>query len=369
MRTILFIIEKEFKQIFRDKMMLPIIFAIPVIQLLILSYTATFEVKNINLGILNIDQSQQSSELINKFKGSTFFNLKAYSTNIKDLEVMLKREKISQIIYIPNNFGKNLSSGNSSEIQIITDAVNGSSANLMSYYAISIIMSYNSNIIAKINPNIANYGINSSYQYWYNQELDYKRYMVPGILVLLVTMIGAFLSGMNIVREKEIGTIEQINVTPIKKYEFIIGKLSPFWIIAMFDLIVGLLLSRFVFNIEIQGNIFLIFSVSAIYLLSVLGLGLLISTVSDTQQQAMFIAWFFMVVFIMLSGLFTPVESIPQWAKIINYINPIKYFIKFMRQVMLKGSNIFDVYNEIVVIVVYSIATLSLAFWRYRKVS
>jgi len=370
MRIIRVIVEKEFKQIFRNKMMLPIIFIMPIFQLLVLSYTATFEIKNINIGVLNMDQSQYSRELVSKFKGSPFFKIKTYSFNLKELENQLKLGEIDQIINIPNEFGLNISNKSNSKIQIITDAVNGSAASLMAYYASSIIMDFNKDIAIERNEMLSSAsGINSTYQFWYNPDLDYKKYMVPGILVLLVTMIGAFLSGMNIVKEKEIGTIEQLNVTPIKKHEFIIGKLLPFWIIAMFDLSLGLVLARLVFDIHIQGSIFLVMGVASIYLLAVLGLGLLISTVTDTQQQAMFIAWFFMVIFIMLSGLFTPVEAMPDWANVLNYFNPITYFIRFMRQVMLKGSGLMDVIDDVIGISIYAISVLSLAVFRYKKVS
>lgn len=370
MRTLKFIIEKEFKQIFRNKMMLPIIFAMPVIQLLILAYAATFEIKSVDLGILDMDKSHNSRELINKFEGSPFFHLVSYKESLDELNLQMKRGKVEQILYIPADFEKDLDLGKPTKVQLINDAVNGSAASLMAYYAQSIIFDYNRNILINTQGDKSvGKGIITDYQYWFNQELDYKKYMVPGILVLLVTMIGSFLSGMNIVKEKEIGTIEQLNVTPIKKIHFIIGKLLPFWIIAMIDLTIGLLLARFVFGIYIIGSVWLVFGVTSIYLLAVLGIGLFISTITDTQQQAMFIAWFFMVIFIMLSGLFTPLESMPDWAQKINIINPIAYFIRFMRQVMLKGSDFMDVIKDVISISIYSVVVLSLAIVKYRKVS
>ena len=174
---------------------------------------------------------------------------------------------------------------------------------------------------------------------------------------------------MNIVREKEIGTIEQINVTPIKKYQFIIGKLLPFLLISLFELAFGLTLGKFMFNIPMLGSLWLIFFFAIIYLTVMLGIGLFISTMSDTQQQSMFISWFFMVVFIMMSGLFTSVENMPVWAQNINIINPVAYFIKVMRLVLLKGSGFFDIIHEIIALTIYAIAILSLATWRYQKTS
>jgi ABC-2 type transport system permease protein len=193
--------------------------------------------------------------------------------------------------------------------------------------------------------------------------------MVPGILVLLVTLIGIFLAGINVVREKEIGTIEQINVTPIKKYQFIAGKLIPFWIIAMFELAFGLVIAKLVFHIPVVGSIWLVFGVAGVFMMATLGLGLIISTTSDTMQQSMFVTWFFLVVFILMSGLFTSVESMPRWAQMINVINPIAYFIKIIRMIMLKGSAFRDIFNPFMALVIYGIAALSIAVWRYRKVA
>jgi ABC-2 type transport system permease protein len=193
--------------------------------------------------------------------------------------------------------------------------------------------------------------------------------MVPGILIVLVTMIGAFLSAMNVVREKEIGTIEQLNVTPIRKYQFIIGKLLPFLVIALFELAFGLVIARVLFDIPMLGSLPLIFALATVYMLVVLGIGLLISTFTDTQQQAMFLAWFFMVVFILMSGLFTPIESMPPWAQELTRLNPVAYFIKIMRRVLLKGAGYESVVNEFVALVLYAIIVLSLAVRQYRKVS
>jgi ABC-2 type transport system permease protein len=191
--------------------------------------------------------------------------------------------------------------------------------------------------------------------------------MVPGILVVLVTMIGAFLSGMNVVKEKEIGTIEQLNVSPIKKYQFITGKLMPFWIIGIGELAFGLLLGIIVFNIPLLGNPLLIFMLASVYLFVVLGMGLLISTLTDTQQQAMFIAWFILVLFILMGGVFTPVESMPAWAQTIAYFNPIAQFNRAMRMIMLKGSGLKDILPTFYFFIIYANVMMSLAVWRYRK--
>ena len=211
--------------------------------------------------------------------------------------------------------------------------------------------------------------IQTDYSYWYNPKLNYKTYMVPGILVLLVTIIGLLLSGMNIVREKEIGTIEQINVTPIRKIQFIAGKLAPFWIIALFELAFGLSIGKLLFDIPMVGNLWLIFLSGGIYLFVILSVGLLVSTVTHTQQQAMLVSFFFMVVFILMSGLFTSIESMPVWAQKIDRLNPLMYFIRIMRMVLLKGSTFTDISRDLYSLGIFAVIMSSLAVMRYRKVA
>ena len=362
--------QKEFRQIFRNKTMLPIIFFIPIVQLLILAYAVTFEIKNINLVIVDQDHSVASRQLASKFTAPAFYHVKAYPANYPEAEEFLKRGKANQILIIPPRFEQDLQKEKKASVQLISNAIDGSAAAIMNAYGNSIIMDYNQDIITDISGGLVIKPLfNIRYSYWFNPELDYKTYMVPGILVLLVTIIGMFLSSMNVVREKEMGTIEQINVSPVKKYQFVIGKLLPFWFIALFELAFGLTLARIVFGIPIIGSLWLIFGVASVYLLAVLGIGLFISTLVNTQQQAMFLAWFFAVVFIMMSGLFTPVDSMPGWAQQINIINPIAYFIKMMRMIMLKGSEFQDILKPFFSVAVYAVISLTLAVWRYRKVA
>jgi ABC-2 type transport system permease protein len=203
----------------------------------------------------------------------------------------------------------------------------------------------------------------------YNPNLDYKFFMVPGILVLLVTLVGMLLSAMNIVREKEIGTIEQLNVTPIRRWQFISAKMLPFWIIGLLELAFGLVIARLVFNVPMIGNVALVFVAAAVYLLVVLSIGLLISTITQTQQQAMFIAWFFLVIFILMSGLFTPIQSMPDWAQAVTRLNPVSYFIEIMRRVLLKGAGWQSIQYLVGSLAIYAAITMSVAVWRYRKVA
>jgi len=372
MRVILFLIRKEFLQIFRNKGMLPIIFVMPIIQLVVLSNAADFEIQNLKLFLIDHDQTSTSRLLRSKFEGSNYFKVTGYSFNPEEGEEELLSDKADLVVEIPVNFEKKLIRENYNKLQLIINAIDGTKAGLGNFYANAVIRHFNQEIRSKYakvgTATLLPYkSIEVEYSNWFNPELNYKTFMVPGILVLLVTMIGSFLSSMNVVREKEIGTIEQLNVTPIKKYQFIIGKLFPFWVLGLFELTVGLLIAEFVFDVPFLGSLLIIYGFAGLYLLLILGLGLLISTLTDTQQQAMFISWFFLVVFILMSGLFTPIENMPAWAQKITLFNPIRYFIEVVRMVMLKGSGLKDIIWHIGVVTAYAIALNGLAVWRYRK--
>jgi ABC-2 type transport system permease protein len=348
--------------------MLPIIFIVPILQLLVLSFTATFEIKNVNLYVVDQDHSPASREITAKFDGSPFFTIVDISESYDQAEQAIINRRADQLLQIPTGFEKDIISERKAELQVTTNAINGSAASLMNAYALNIIRDYNINIIVdQLGLRQPPDPIQLSSAFWYNPELNYFTYMVPGILVLLVTVISAFLSAMNIVREKEMGTIEQINVTPIKKFQFILGKLIPFWFIALFELAFGLLLAKLVFNIPMLGSLGLVFFVAGVYLLVALGLGLLISTLTNTQQQSMFLTFFFMIIFILMSGLFTPVQSMPEWAQVINQANPIAYFIDVMRMVLLKGSVFSDISRQFFSLLVLAVLLNTLAVWRYRK--
>ncbi len=373
MKIIGYIIQKEFKQIFRNKGMLPIIFILPILQLVILSNAATYEVKNIKFAYIDLDRSSTSRHLIEKFNASDYFNvLTDFPTHKKASSAMLAGE-VDVVLEIPNHFERNLRKDQTASLGVTINAIDGAAAGVESGYINQIVQSFNREIkMDFIDPSdkvlqpVIIAGIPS---FWYNITLDYKTFMVPGILVLLVTMITLFLSGMNIVREKEIGTLEQINVTPIRKSQFIIGKLFPFWVIGMGLLTIGLILAKLLFNTPMIGSLALLYFYTSIYILVILGMGLLISNFTDTQQQAMFIAWFFVVIFILMSGLFTPIESMPKWAQIITEFNPIKYFVQVVRMVMLKGSGFTDIFPQLWKTFLYAIVMNGLAVWSYKKVN
>ena len=370
MKVLLYIIQKEFLQIFRNRTMIPVIFVVPFVQLVILVNAATLDMRHIELSVVDKDMSTISRNLTGKFYNSPFFV--PVTTGFSEVEAqnLMSVNKTDLILIIPEGFEKKLLNEGNSPVQLQIDAINGMTAGLINSYASRIVLDYNRELIADAGVGKASAMIKSvdmQYTYWYNEELNFKFFMVPGILVILLTLVSMFLAALNLVREKEMGTIEQINVTPIRKYQFITGKLIPFWIIAIFELGFGLLLGKLLFNIPIEGSILLLFAFASVYLIVVLGIGLLISAMSQTQQQVMFMNFFFMVSFILMSGIFTPAESMPHWAQTLNFVNPLAYFMRVIRMILLKGSGFSNISRDFIIMAVYAVITLTLATWRFRK--
>lgn len=370
MRTILFLIRKEFLQIFRNKFISKAIFGVPLIQMIILVPAVTFEIKNVVLTVIDRDLTSESRGLINKLEGSSFFKVRQSTFSAGEASDLLKKNKANATIEIPDGFGKSVVKGETGKIMVSVNAINASNAQITWAYLSGIVRDYNLELLSENVPSQPSQMpsfINVTNRYWYNESLNYRYYMLPGILVILVTAIGFLLAGLNMVREKEIGTIEQINVTPVRKYHFIIAKMVPFLLIGLVDLAIGLAIGRLAFNIPFEGSILTMFLCSTIFLVAVLALALFISTFSSTQQQYMFVAFFFMIIFILMSGIFTPFESMPQWAQEFDRINPVAYLIRINRMVMLKGSGIRDISNEIISLAVIAIFFTAFSVRVYRK--
>ncbi|MCR8560793.1 ABC transporter permease [Mucilaginibacter sp. BJC16-A38] len=370
MRMLKFLLWKELIQIYRDPSIIMILFIMPMIQLLILPLAADYEIKNINLGVVDHDHTEYSRKLVNKVVSSGYFRLKDYSPTFQQGLKAIESDKTDLILEIPPHFERDLVKENQASLFVAVDAVNGVKAGLGGAYIQRIIQGDNQDIRTqwmpeqRLNPQPV---IEVTTADWYNPNMNYRVFMVPGILVMLVTMIGSSFASNNIVREKEMGTIEQINVSPIKKMQFILGKLIPFWMLALVVLTVGLLIARFVYGIVPLGHYITIYIFATIYLLAILGLGLLLSTYAQTQQQSMLVSFFVTMIFNLLSGLYTPIESMPAWAQMITRFNPVSYFIEVMRMVMLKGSGLADIKYQILALVGFAVFFNSWAILNYRK--
>src|SRR6478752_883552 len=355
MKVLGFILQKEFRQIFRDKTILAMMFAVPTIQLIILPLAADFEVKNINLAFVDYDRSTYSQKLINKIASSGYFRIVGSTISYKDALKMIEKNEADIVLEIPHGFERNLVREGRQQVNMSVDAINGTKSAIGSGYLTAVLADFNRSLDVNIKSANSSAVIQSpridiTYTDWFNPRKEYKYYMVPGILVLLLTMIGGFITALNIVREKEIGTIEQINVTPIKKWQFILGKLIPFWIVGMIVFTLGLIVMYIVYGIFPKGSFALLYLFAAVYLVALLGFGLLISTFADTQLQAMFIAFFFVMIFNLMSGFFTSIDSMPGWAKQMSNLTPVTHFIKVVRLIVLKGSELAHVKMELLYI-------------------
>lgn len=370
MNTLLALIRKEFIQIFRNKVMLPIIFIMPLVQLLILANAATYELKNVDIVVVDHDRTSASRQLKQAFVAGGFFTIRAEVDQTEQALDLIQSNDADMVFVIPPRLSERIQMGETSTIQLMISGEDGMKAGLIQSYVAGIMQKQSILFQHEFIPTRqTSTGLVVQELFAYNPELKYTFFMVPGILVLLVTLIGLLLSSMNIVREKEIGTIEQLNVTPIKRWQFISGKLIPFWFIGLFELALGLTIAWLVFSVPMEGSLFLVFGAASIYLIIILSIGLLISTVTDTQQQAMFIAWFVMVLFILMSGLFTPIQSMPEWAQMTTLVNPLTYFIEIMRRVLLKGATFESVETLIYSLIIYATLLLVIAVRRYRKVA
>lgn len=370
MRKMRYILRKEFKQIFRDPAILRLIFIMPAIQLLILPFAADYEIQNVNIGIVDHDRSTYARELVRKIEFSDYFNLTGYSTSQKEAMQWIEDDVVDLFIEIPADFEATLVREDEATLLMAVNATNGTKGNLGAAYANNIIGEFNRHVRSEwiqwptFNPEPQ---IEVVHSQWYNVHSNYQRFMVPGILAVLLTMVGGFLSALNIVKEKEIGTIEQLNVSPIKKHQFILGKLIPFWLLGFVVLTIGLAISYFVHGIVPEANIGVLYVFGGVYLFAILGFGMMISNFTETQQQAMMVAFFFMLIFILMSGLYTPIESMPSWAQFVAWINPVTYIVDATRIVLLKGGTFTDIRFHFLVITLGGLVLNTLAVWSYRK--
>ena len=346
------------------------ILMMPIIQLTLMPLAANYEVKNIAVAVVDHDHSAYSRKLTDKIFASKYFSGGSYVSSYDDASKLIEKNKADIILEIPHGFEEDLVRDDHDQVFLAVNAINGTKAGIGSGYLGAIVADYNSDIrLQWMQPGHFSDAptIDIVPANWYNPYMSYFLYMVPGLIVSLLTGLGVFSASLNIVKEKEIGTIEQINVTPIKKWEFILGKLVPYWVLGMIVFSIGMLVSRFIYGIIPLGSIPMLYGFLSVYLVTLLGAGLLISTYSDTQQQAISLAFFFMLIFNMISGVFTSIDSMPQWGKVMSYFSPMSHFAAVMRMVVLKGSTFHDIMPHFLAIVLLGILFNTWAIMNYRK--
>ncbi|MBR4786707.1 MAG: ABC transporter permease [Bacteroidales bacterium] len=406
MRTILILIKKEFLQVFRNPLLLSILVVAPMVEFMIFPFCADYEIKVLNIAFIDNDRSQISKDIIHSFNSSNIFVSKGLLTSKKEADEKMKHDKIDLLVEFPSHFEEALYKNESTQIAVTANAINSVKAGIGTGYVQEIIGGYMQDFAASHTPTGMSTAmmqqemmkemskarasddrrpsivmpttsvvpqtpvrINISNIYWYNEQMNYKNLIVPGILVILVTLIGCYVTALNLVREKEIGTIEQVNVTPIRRWQFLLGKMIPFWLLGMAEFGAGLIIMKFVFGISVQGSLPLLLGITAIYLFVMLGLGFFISSVSENQLQSMFIVLFLFIVFVLLSGVFTPTEGMPEWAHKINYVNPMSFYIEVIKKVILKGSEFESVMRETIVLSVMAVIINTGAVLSYREAS
>jgi ABC-2 type transport system permease protein len=368
MRTIFILIKKEFLQVFRNTLLMQILIVAPLVQFLLFPFTADYEIKTLNIAFIDNDRSTVTQEMQSKFEYSKYFVNHGLLEAKKEAENLMLKDRIDILIEFPQNFEKSIMCLLPTTIAITANAINSVKAGIGVGYVQTVLGEFYEDKMTEfyVKGNVSSKLLPTNI-YWYNEQMNYKNLIVPGILVILVTLIGAYVTALNIVREKEIGTIEQINVSPIYKWQFLIGKMIPFWILGMAEFLLGIFLMKIVFGITVQGSFPVLISITSIYLLVMLGLGFFISSVSTNQLQAMFIVFFLFIVFVLLSGLFTPIEGMPQWAKYINYLNPMSYYMEVIKLIVLKGSGIDEIKMQISILSGMAVVINAAALMSYRE--
>jgi len=373
MKTIIRFVIKEFQQFKRDPKMFGIILIAPVIQLIFLGYAANLDVDNVKTVIYDQSKSSESRIFIERFTSSGYFQIIEYVNDYKALETKINSSEAILGLVISRDFEENISINKSASVQAIFEGSDGNQASIAAGYVKMIIAKYSKNIVAELKNKSGmkvsvTGNINPEIRVWYNPEMKTRNYMVPGIVGLLVSLVTLVLTSLAIVKEKEIGTMEQLIVTPIKPYQLIAGKLIPFTILGLVSVVIILAAMRLIFSIPVKGSgLFLLIS-SIFYILSTLGIGLFISTISKNQQQAMMIAVFaVMMPMIFLSGFAFPIENMPQIIQFISNVIPLKYFIIIIRGVISKGLGMADLWFEALILLLMGLMILYLSAKRFHK--
>lgn len=348
-----YLIEKEFKLLKRNKFIPKIIVMMPVMVILILPFAANYDIKDLNIKITDHDGTTASRRLGEKILSGGYFRINS-----------LPDENCDIFLEIPRDFEKGLAARRVVELNISANSINGNKAGLGVNYLNSIIQDF---VGEYTNTGSTAKSLNMSVINRYNPRMDYAVFMVPALMVMLLTIICGFLPALNIVSEKEEGTIEQMNVTPVSKFQFILAKLIPFWIIGLVVLTISMILAYFVHQLFPAGNILSIYLAAVVFIITISGFGLVISNSSSTMSQAMFVMFFFILIFILLSGLYTPIESMPGWAQMITKFNPLTYFIKIMRGIYLRGATIADIAPLLGYLSLFAIFFNVWAIASYRK--
>lgn len=371
MRKIFHIIKKEFIQVRRDRGMLMILFVAPLLQLLILGFVISSEVRNIRTVICDLDDSSTSRLLVERIRNSGYFDLAWFDTRQNHLHDYLDDGRAVVAVVIPSDFSTRLQRGERTSLQVLMDGQDSNTSTIALGYINGILQSemmdqiegqlMGSEAAAEVHL------ISPNLRVWYNEELKNSDYMVPGIVVFLLTMVTTLVAAMGLVREREIGTLEQLLVAPIRKHELLIGKLVPFAVLGLIELAFAISVAKLIYDIPIAGNLGLLLIFTLVYLFTTLGLGLFISATSGTQQQAMFLTLFFLMFFMLMSGFLFPIENMPKTMQIISLLNPMRYFVLVIREIFIKGAVVRHLFHQGVALLIFGAVVFTFAVLRFQS--
>jgi ABC-2 type transport system permease protein len=373
MRRIFYVMWKEVIELRQDPRIFGIIFVAPVVQLAILGYAATTDVRHVPIVIVDADRSAASQDLITRFTGSGVFEIVDVVSNVREVDAHLETGNAWMALSIPTRYGESVAAGRAARVQLLADGSDASSTNIALGYATNLIAGYSQDLVeqrGRASSAVAGAGpgIEPRVRVWFNPRLESRYFMLPGIFALLLLVVTSNLSSMAIVREREVGTLEQLNVTPLGRLELILGKLLPYGVIGLIDVLIVLIVIVFWFEVPMKGSFLLLFGMSLIYLLTTLGLGLFISTISHTQQQAMMTSTFFFLTPMMyLSGFVFPIENMPDIIQPLTYLIPLRYFVVILRGIFLKGVGLETLWPQALALFAWGAVILTLAVMRSSK--
>lgn len=359
-------IVKEFIQVFRDKRMAAIVFVTPVMQLLAFGYAVTTDVTSISTAVYDLDRSHESRELVRRLEGSGYFDVDYSVESTTQLQELLDRGKITAAIQIDRGFSSDIKKGSPAAMQILVDGTDSNTATVAMDYASRVIMRYGEELTAQTRAATPP-AVDLRTRAWYNPDLRSRDYNVPGVIAIVIMLTCLLLTSMAVVREREIGTMEQLMVTPLKPVELILGKTIPFALIGFFDVFLVTAVAILWFHIPIKGSLYLMPLATAIYLMSVLGIGLFISTISKTQQQAMMATFLYYIPAVLLSGFMFPIKNMPEVIQYATYINPLRYFLVIIRGIFLKGNGLDILWPQMAALLVLGISVMTVSALRFRK--
>lgn len=362
------LVRKEFIQLFRDKKNRPLLIIAPLIQLILFGYVVTTDVRDIRIGLLDYSMTRESRMLVDAFNGNKTFRITHYPNHRTELEQLLLKRQVDLAVLIPPDFASQIRKGRTAPIQILADGSMSNMASVRISYTSAVLERFNTRLIREIYPRRIEYGkIDARYRTWYNPNLDSRYFYVPAIVAFLIMLLTLLLTSMAIIREKESGTMEQLIVTPLKPVELIMGKTIPFIIIAQTQMVMVTLFAVFWFKIPMAGSAALLFAATCLFLLSTLGIGLFISTISATQQQAMMTTFFFILPFFMLSGFVFPIANMPTAVQALTYLNPLRYFLIIIRGIFLKGIGFKFLWPQFAGLTILGSVVFAGAVARFRK--